>query len=146
MELKNYSFLSEESSKHGAVGAIVYPHSGEQFYGSLMQDFEVLVLILHEEGPTENRYRHSAIGELRYQILYMDWMRLTRCLITGEDRGVVEAFYMAIYYGTRVTRLRFTEIIFNNSVQSSASKKYFMSSLSFCALIWMPRDGSKTEK
>ncbi|GAK42742.1 nucleotidyltransferase-like protein [Paenibacillus urinalis] len=92
MELKNYSFLSEESSKHGAVGAIVYPHSGEQFYGSLMQDFEVLVLILHEDGPTENRYRHSAIGEVRYQILYMDWKRLARCLITGADRGVIEAF------------------------------------------------------
>ncbi|MCM3130372.1 MULTISPECIES: nucleotidyltransferase-like protein [unclassified Paenibacillus] len=92
MELKNYSFLFEESSKHGAVGAIVYPHSGGQFYGSLMQDFEVLVLILHEEGPTEKRYRHSAIGELRYQILYMDWIRLTRCLITGEDRSVIEAF------------------------------------------------------
>ncbi|MCM3786378.1 nucleotidyltransferase-like protein [Neobacillus mesonae] len=93
MELTNYSFLSEESSNHGVVGAIAYPHSGEQFYGSLMQDFEVLVLILLEGGQAQNRYRHAVIGELRYQILYMDWTHLTRCLITGEDRSIIDAFF-----------------------------------------------------
>ncbi|WP_211749939.1 nucleotidyltransferase-like protein [Paenibacillus sp. Marseille-Q4541] len=92
MELTNFSFLSEESVNQGVVGAIAYPHSGEHFHGSLMQDFEVYVLILHEDSTLHNKIRHSIIGELRYQIVYMDWAQLNRYLITGEDRSVTGAF------------------------------------------------------
>lgn len=92
MELTNLSFLSEESDNQGVVGAIAYPHSGEHFHGSLMQDFEVYVLVLHEDSSLHNKIRHSIIGELRYQIVYMDWVQLNRYLITGEDRSVTGAF------------------------------------------------------
>lgn len=92
MELTNLSFLSEESDNQGVVGAIAYPHSGEHFHGPLMQDFEVYVLILHEDSSLLNKIRHSIIGELRYQIVYMDWVQLNRYLITGEDRSVTGAF------------------------------------------------------
>lgn len=92
MELTNWSFLSEESVNENVIGAIAYPHSGEHFHGALMQDFEVYVLVLHEDSGLHNKIRHSMIGELRYQIVYMNWAELNRHLITGEDRGLTGAF------------------------------------------------------
>ncbi|MCM3175443.1 MULTISPECIES: nucleotidyltransferase-like protein [unclassified Paenibacillus] len=90
MELKNLAFLSGQSEETGAVGAIAYSHPGERFHGSLIQDFELLVLIICESDEVASKVGHYKYGDLRYQIMYASRHELRSSVITGDNDNMMQ--------------------------------------------------------
>lgn len=90
MELKNLAFLSEQSEETGAVGAIAYSHPGERFHGSLIQDFELLVLVVHNDDQLKSAVGHYRYGDLRYQMIYASRHELKSSIVTGNHNNLTE--------------------------------------------------------
>ncbi|MGQ8875087.1 nucleotidyltransferase-like protein [Paenibacillus sp. TSA_86.1] len=90
MELKNLAFLSEQSEEKGAVGAIAYSHPGERFHGSLIQDFDLLVLIVHNTDQSISTVEHYRYGDLRYQLIYASRSDLQITAVTGEHDDLMQ--------------------------------------------------------
>lgn len=90
MELKNLAFLSEQSEETGAVGAIAYSHPGERFHGSLIQDFELLVLVVHGDDQLKSTVGHYRYGDLRYQMIYVSRHELKSSVVTGNHNNLTQ--------------------------------------------------------
>ncbi|NUU54593.1 hypothetical protein HP548_10890 [Paenibacillus taichungensis] len=90
VELKNLAFLSEQSEETGAVGAIAYSHPGERFHGSLIQDFELLVLVVHNTDQLISKVGHYKYGDLRYQMIYVSRHELQSSVITGDNNNIMQ--------------------------------------------------------
>ncbi|MGF6357664.1 hypothetical protein ABIE27_005627 [Paenibacillus sp. 4624] len=90
MELKNLAFLSEQSEETGAVGAIAYSHPGERFHGSLIQDFDLMVLIVHNTDQSMSTVEHYRYGDLRYQLIYVGQSDLQITAVTGEHDNLMQ--------------------------------------------------------
>ncbi|WP_228469596.1 nucleotidyltransferase-like protein [Paenibacillus sp. JNUCC31] len=91
MELKNLAFLSEQSEETGAVGAIAYSHPGDRFHGSLIQDFELLVLVVHNTDQwMSSQVGHYKYGDLRYQMIYVSRNELQHNVITGDNNNILQ--------------------------------------------------------
>ncbi|MBU5354604.1 hypothetical protein KQI74_20115 [Paenibacillus barcinonensis] len=90
VELKNLAFLSEQSEETGAVGAIAYSHPGERFHGSLIQDFDLLVLIVLNTDQSTSTVEHYRYGDLRYQLIYASWSELQITAVTGEHYNLMQ--------------------------------------------------------
>ncbi|RPK22014.1 MULTISPECIES: nucleotidyltransferase-like protein [Paenibacillus] len=90
MELKNLAFLSEQSEETGAVGAIAYSHPGERFHGSLIQDFELLVLVVHNDDQLKSAVGHYRYGDLRYQMIYASRHELKSSVVTGNHNNLTQ--------------------------------------------------------
>nr|WP_244661187.1 nucleotidyltransferase-like protein [Paenibacillus sp. CFBP 13594] len=90
VELKNLAFLSEQSEETGAVGAIAYSHPGERFHGSLIQDFELLVLVVHNDDQLKSAVGHYRYGDLRYQMIYASRHELKSSVVTGNHNNLTQ--------------------------------------------------------
>lgn len=90
MELMNLAFLSGQSEESGAVGAIAYSHPGERFHGSLIQDFELLVLIVCDTDQSMSEVGHYRYGDLRYQMIYVGRNQLQSSVITGDNNNLMQ--------------------------------------------------------
>lgn len=90
MELKNMDLLSGQSEGTAAVGAIAYSRSGERFHGSLIQDFELVVLVVCDTEEIASRIGHYKSGDLRYQIVYAGLHELKSSIITGENNNLLK--------------------------------------------------------
>lgn len=90
VELKNLAFLSEQSEETGAVGAIAYSHPGERFHGSLVQDFELLVLVVHTNDDLKSTVGHYRYGDLRYQMIYASRQELQSNVVTGNHNNLTQ--------------------------------------------------------
>ncbi|MEC0129212.1 nucleotidyltransferase-like protein [Paenibacillus pabuli] len=91
MELKNLAFLSEQSEETGAVGAIAYSHPGDRFHGSLIQDFELLVLVVHNtDQRISSKVGHYKYGDFRYQMIYVSRNELQHSVITGDSNNILQ--------------------------------------------------------
>ncbi|WP_426253647.1 nucleotidyltransferase-like protein [Paenibacillus pabuli] len=91
MELKNLAFLSEQSEETGAVGAIAYSHPGDRFHGSLIQDFELLVLVVHNtDHQISSKVGHYKYGDFRYQMIYVSRNELQHSVITGDSNNILQ--------------------------------------------------------
>ncbi|MGC5776151.1 hypothetical protein J4O75_27930 [Paenibacillus pabuli] len=91
VELKNLAFLSEQSEETGAVGAIAYSHPGDRFHGSLIQDFELLVLVVHNtDHQISSKVGHYKYGDFRYQMIYVSRNELQHSVITGDSNNILQ--------------------------------------------------------
>ncbi|WP_181150925.1 nucleotidyltransferase-like protein [Paenibacillus sp. PCH8] len=90
MELKNLAFLSEPSEETGAVGAIAYSHPGERFHGSLVQDFELVVLVVHNDDQLLSTVGHYRYGDLRYQMIYASRHEVQSSVVTGNHNNLTQ--------------------------------------------------------
>lgn len=88
--IKEPCFLSEQSEETGAVGAIAYSHPGERFHGSLIQDFELLVLVVHNDDQLKSAVGHYRYGDLRYQMIYASRHELKSSIVTGNHNNLTE--------------------------------------------------------
>lgn len=87
---KEPCFLSEQSEETGAVGAIAYSHPGDRFHGSLIQDFELLVLVVHNTDQLISKVGHYKYGDLRYQMIYVSRHELQCSVITGDNNNIMQ--------------------------------------------------------
>nr|WP_248278202.1 nucleotidyltransferase-like protein [Paenibacillus sp. SZ31] len=82
--------MSEQSEETGAVGAIAYSHPGERFHGSLVQDFELLVLVVHNDDQLKSTVGHYRYGDLRYQMIYASRHELQSSVVTGNHNNLTQ--------------------------------------------------------
>ncbi|MCJ8014471.1 nucleotidyltransferase-like protein [Paenibacillus sp. KQZ6P-2] len=92
MDLSNLSFFYGESVDVDAVGTIIYRQEAHKFDGSLLHDFDFIVLIVHEEQAAELAVEHTLIGDLPCQVLHVTIESLQRWLIAGEKGDLIRCF------------------------------------------------------
>lgn len=87
-----FSLVNEQTVGHHAVGAIGYRHSGGGFHGSLLHDFELLVILLCSSNEVSMRTEHCIRGNLQYQILYVTTEDLGLWVAKGEHKEIIQCF------------------------------------------------------
>lgn len=92
MDLSNLSFIYGESFDVDAIGTIIYRQEAHKFDGSLLHDFDFIVLAIHEEQNAELIVEHTLVGDLPCQILNVRADSLQRWLIAGEKGDMVRYF------------------------------------------------------
>ncbi|WP_305025025.1 nucleotidyltransferase-like protein [Paenibacillus lacisoli] len=93
--MTNLSVIAKESIEFNAVGAVAYHQPVQAFYGSLLQDFEMLVIIVCERKDDWCEVRHSICGEQRYQVMYVS----TSYIETGMIQGGCHSLFRYIAEG-----------------------------------------------
>lgn len=130
MEPTYFSFASREKSDYQVIGAIGFRHSGNSFNGSLLHDFELLILVIcdDEEDIAGSRIEHCVSGTAHYQMRYMGRNELTRWVISGENQEIVQCFlHGEIIWdeGGKVASLRNELIGFGNELRDRRKLKEF---------------------
>ncbi|MDR0270915.1 nucleotidyltransferase-like protein [Paenibacillus sp.] len=92
MDLSNLSFNYGESFDVDAIGTIIYRQEAHKFDGSLLHDFDFIVLTVHEEQDTELTVEHTLVGDLPCQVLNVSVNSLRNWLITGEKDDLIRCF------------------------------------------------------
>ncbi|MCA1294462.1 hypothetical protein LBW89_15670 [Paenibacillus sp. alder61] len=110
MEPTFFSFKSQEKSGHQALGAVGFRHPGSMFSGSLLHDFELLVLVVCEETDSSLiQIEHCLSGSLQYQMRYIGRNELLQWVVSGEHPDIVHCFLQGEVIwdvGGKVTELR----------------------------------------
>lgn len=80
MELSNVTLLSGETFDENVLGAVVLRQNGDiPFQSALLQDFDMVVLVLHEEQDREHIVRHTTFmtnGPSQSISAFLLWSRL----------------------------------------------------------------------
>lgn len=92
MDLSNLSFFYGESVNVDAMGTIIFRKEGHKSDGSLLHDFDLIILIVHHQENMESSVEHTVAGELRCQVLHVSINLLRRWLIAGEKGDLVKCF------------------------------------------------------
>lgn len=93
METTFFSFLNKEKDGRQAIGAVVYRQEGSTFNGSLLHDFELLVLVICETvEPSDNYIEHFMNGTTQYQMRYIGREELKQWAMAGDHREMVRCF------------------------------------------------------
>jgi len=92
MDLSNLSFFYGESFEADAVGTIIYRQEAQKFDGSLLHDFDYIVLVVHEGQEAELAVEHTLVGEMPCQTLHVSADSLQRWLIAGEKGDLIRCF------------------------------------------------------
>jgi len=92
MDLSNLSFFYGESFDADAIGTIIYRQEAQKFDGSLLHDFDYIVLVVHEGQEAELAVEHTLVGELPCQTLHVSSESLQRWLIAGEKGDLIRCF------------------------------------------------------
>lgn len=109
MDLSNLSFFYGESFDVDALGTIIYRQEAHKFDGSLLHDFDFIVLIVHEEQGSELVVEHTLTRDLPCQVLHVTIESLQRWLIAGEKGDLIRCFIegeLVHDHGGRLSSLR----------------------------------------
>ncbi|CAM3029293.1 nucleotidyltransferase-like protein [Paenibacillus sediminis] len=90
MELTNLSFIGDRSLGSDAIGAVSYRRHDVNFHSSLLQDFDILILVVCECEHLKREVEHLIDKELRYQVLYVSLNYFKHWIVSGENRDIVE--------------------------------------------------------
>ncbi|WP_411349085.1 nucleotidyltransferase-like protein [Paenibacillus sp. WLX2291] len=93
MELTNLSFLHENKNNHRIIGAIASRSRGSNFNGSLLHDFDVLIIVVYRQHEEEEIIEHRMDAfNTNIQVIYVDRQMLENDTITGRNPMLVEQF------------------------------------------------------
>ncbi|MDR9857114.1 nucleotidyltransferase-like protein [Paenibacillus sp. VCA1] len=92
MDLSNLSFFYGESFDTDAIGMIIYRQEAHKFDGSLLHDFDYIVLIVREGQEAELVVEHTLVGGLPCQTLHVSAESLQSWLITGDKGDLIRCF------------------------------------------------------
>lgn len=93
VELTNLSFLHAHSNNHKIIGAVASKGQNQQFNGSLLHDFEVLIIVVCSYHEQVEVIEHRIDGSNTHvQVIYVDQDILEQCMITGDNRIMIEHF------------------------------------------------------
>lgn len=87
-----FSIVNEQTVGQHAIGAIGYRHSGGGFHGSLLHDFELLVIVICSSGELRMQMEHCIKGNLKYQIMYISSEDLLGWVADGEHQDIITCF------------------------------------------------------
>lgn len=93
MDPRIFSLVNEEKVGRQVIGAIGYRHEGGKFHGSLLHDFELLILVICK-GLNEGTVtiEHCMNEDMHYQLLYIGRDDLRRWVVAGDNREIVQCF------------------------------------------------------
>ncbi|MEK3770372.1 nucleotidyltransferase-like protein [Paenibacillus sp. FSL R7-0048] len=90
MELSNVTLLSGETFDENVLGAVVLRQNGDiPFQSALLQDFDMVVLVLHEEQDREHIVRHTIAGDQRTQSVHIGLFALEQAVMAGDNNELL---------------------------------------------------------
>jgi hypothetical protein len=90
MELSNLTLLSGETFDENVLGAVALRQTGNApFQSALLHDFDMVVLMLHEEQEKERIITHTIAGERRTQSVHVGLSALERAVMAGDNNELV---------------------------------------------------------
>lgn len=93
MELTNLSFLHEKRNNHRIIGAVASRKTSGNFDGSLLHDFDVLIIVVYRQHEDEAIIEHRMdASNKNIQVIYIDRQVLENDTITGRNHMIVEQF------------------------------------------------------
>ncbi|GAB6992454.1 nucleotidyltransferase-like protein [Paenibacillus pini] len=138
--MSNLSFFYGESVDVDAMGTIIYRQQGHKFDGSLLHDFDLLVLIVHEQDEMEPLVEHTMAGELRCQVQHINRDSLQRWLIAREKNDLVKCFLEGEIIKDSDNRLAQLRQEYREFVQPLRDQKMFFE---FARFLWMYVDAKR---
>ncbi|MEF2969397.1 nucleotidyltransferase-like protein [Paenibacillus sp. M1] len=129
MEPTFFSFKDKGKGSQQALGAIGYRQGGSGFNGSLLHDFELLVLVVCAHNDDNDIHiEHCMNGEVPYQIRYIGKDELKNWVASGENREIIHCFFHGEVIwdiGGEVKALRQELADFGGSMSESRKLKEF---------------------
>ncbi|MNO40891.1 hypothetical protein D3C76_310500 [compost metagenome] len=90
MELSNLTLFSGETFDESVLGAVALHQTGNApFQSALLHDFDMVVLMLHEEQEKERIITHSMAGERRTQSVHVGLSALERAVMAGDNNELL---------------------------------------------------------
>lgn len=90
MELSNLTLISGETFDDNVLGAVALRQQGNApFQSALLHDFDMVVLMLHEEQDKERMITHTIAGERRTQTVHVGLAALERALMAGDNNELL---------------------------------------------------------
>ncbi|MNC30036.1 hypothetical protein D3C75_783070 [compost metagenome] len=90
MELSNLTLLSGETFDENVLGAVALRQKGNApFQSALLHDFDMVVLMLHEEQEKERVITHTIAGERRTQSVHVGLSALERAVMAGDNNELL---------------------------------------------------------
>ena len=90
MELSNLTLMSGETFDESVLGVVTLRQQGNNPYQSaLLQEYDMVVLMLHDELDKERIIRHTIAGDIRTQTLHVGIQALERAVIAGDNNELV---------------------------------------------------------
>ncbi|MEK5239734.1 nucleotidyltransferase-like protein [Paenibacillus sp. FSL L8-0470] len=90
MELSNLTLLSGETFDENVLGAVTLRQKGNApFQSALLHDFDMVVLMLHEDEEKERTITHSIAGDRRTQSVHVGLSALERAVMAGDNNELL---------------------------------------------------------
>ncbi|MEK4060774.1 MULTISPECIES: nucleotidyltransferase-like protein [Paenibacillus] len=90
MELSNLTLLSGETFDENVLGAVTLRRKGNApFQSALLHDFDMVVLMLHEDEEKERTITHTIAGDRRTQSVHVGLSALERAVMAGDNNELL---------------------------------------------------------
>ncbi|AIQ20503.1 nucleotidyltransferase-like protein [Paenibacillus sp. FSL L8-0436] len=90
MELSNLTLLSGETFDENVLGAVTLRQKGNApFQSALLHDFDMVVLMLHEDEEKERTITHTIAGDRRTQSVHVGLSALERAVMAGDNNELL---------------------------------------------------------
>lgn len=90
MELSNVTLLSGETFNENVLGAVALREKGNtSFQSALLHDFDMVVLVLHEEQEKERIVQHTIASGKRTQSVHIGLFALERAVMAGDNNELL---------------------------------------------------------
>ncbi|WP_187355544.1 nucleotidyltransferase-like protein [Paenibacillus tengchongensis] len=90
MELSNLTLMSGETFDENVLGAVAVRQQGNApFQSALLHDFDVVVLMLHEEQEQARIITHTIAGERRTQTVHVRMSELEKAVMAGDNNELL---------------------------------------------------------
>lgn len=90
MELSNVTLLSGETFDENVLGAVALRQKeNTPFQSALLHDFDMVVLVLHEEQDTDRIVRHTIAGDQRTQSVHIGLFALEQAVMAGDNNELL---------------------------------------------------------
>lgn len=90
LSLSNVTLLSGETFEENVLGAVALRQEGSTpFQSALLHDFDMVVLVLHEEQDLEHIVRHTIAGDKRTQSVHIGLSALERAVMAGDNNELL---------------------------------------------------------
>lgn len=89
MQLTKLNVVYDELLKEDSIGAIAYHQPVEYFQGSMLHDFDTLILVIGEWGKCKGHVEHKMVGDSRCEVLHVTISCLKEWIIAGEQADIV---------------------------------------------------------
>ncbi len=90
MELSNLTLLSGETFDESVLGVVALrQQSSTSFQSALLHDYDMIVMMLHDDVERGKNISHSITGEVRTQTLHVDLPTLQRAVTAGDNNELI---------------------------------------------------------